>query len=116
MQIDCGGQAESYQDTAGGILVTFALALVVVFLVLAAVRKLPATGRHPFVGAARHYRDAGHDVRPSIDVHAQVGVVMPIGLMAKNGIPIVEFANQFRAGSRFAMGVVIIGGFMAASA
>lgn len=103
MQIDYSGQAESYQEISGEIVVTFTLALVVVFLVLAAqfesflqpvviLLSVPLA----ITGALITMFVLG----AAINVYAQVGMVMLIGLIAKNGILIVEFANQLRACGR----------------
>ncbi len=160
MQIFYSGQAESFQETSGGIVTTFALALLVVFLVLAAqfesfVQPVVILLSVPLAvaGALLTLFVLGE----AVNIYTQVGMVMLIGLMAKNGILIVEFANQLRdqgqplreavieaatvrlrpilmtvlstvlgavplvlssgagAESRFSIGLVIIGGFMAAS-
>jgi multidrug efflux pump len=94
------GQAESYQDTSGGVLATFGLALLVVFLVLAAqfesfVQPVIILLSVPLAvaGALATLFALGE----AVNVYSQVGMVMLIGLMAKNGILIVEFANQLRA-------------------
>ena len=78
---------------------TFLLALVIVFLVLAAQFE---SFRHPFIimmtvplavtGALLGLWLIGR----SINVFSQIGCIMLIGLAAKNGILIVEFANQLR--------------------
>ena len=93
------GQSATFKDTSGDIMITFAIALVVVFLVLAAQFE---SFIHPFVimlsvplavaGAIYALSIAGL----SINVYSQIGIILLIGLMAKNGILIVEFANQLR--------------------
>jgi multidrug efflux pump len=93
------GQAESYQETSGGLLATFGLALLVVYLVLAAqfesfVQPVVILLSVPLAvaGALVTLFALGE----AVNVYSQVGMVMLIGLMAKNGILIVEFANQLR--------------------
>jgi multidrug efflux pump len=99
MQISYSGQAESFQETSGGIAVTFGLALLVVFLVLAAqfesfVQPVVILLSVPLAvaGSLLTLLVLGE----AINIYTQVGMVMLIGLMAKNGILIVEFANQLR--------------------
>lgn len=100
MQIFYSGQAESFQETSGGIALTFALALLVVFLVLAAqfesfIQPVVILLSVPLAvaGALLTLFALGE----AVNIYTQVGMVMLIGLMAKNGILIVEFANQLRA-------------------
>jgi len=99
MQISYSGQADSFQETSGGIALTFALALLVVFLVLAAqfesfVQPVVILLSVPLAvaGALLTLFALGE----AVNIYTQVGMVMLIGLMAKNGILIVEFANQLR--------------------
>ena len=99
MSITWSGQAEQFQQTAGGLVTTFALALLVVFLVLAAqfesfVQPVIILLSVPLAvaGALLTLFALGE----AINIYSQVGMVMLIGLMAKNGILIVEFANQLR--------------------
>ena len=103
MQISYSGQAESYQETSGGIALTFALALLIVFLVLAAqfesfIQPVVILLSVPLAvaGALLTLFALGE----AINIYTQVGMVMLIGLMAKNGILIVEFANQLREQGR----------------
>jgi multidrug efflux pump len=100
MQISYAGQANTFQETSGGIALTFALALLVVFLVLAAqfesfIQPVIIMLSVPLAvaGALLTLLVLGE----AVNIYTQVGMVMLIGLMAKNGILIVEFANQLRA-------------------
>jgi multidrug efflux pump len=98
-QIDFGGQSREYLQAGGAALFTFGMALLVVFLVLAAQFESFA---HPLVimltvplavfGALLGLALTGN----TINLFSQIGIVMLIGLAAKNGILIVEFANQRR--------------------
>ncbi len=97
------GQAESFQETSGGLLATFGLALLIVFLVLAAqfesfIQPVVILLSVPLAvaGALVTLFALGE----AVNVYSQVGMVMLIGLMAKNGILIVEFANQLREQGR----------------
>ncbi|HKQ80855.1 MAG TPA: efflux RND transporter permease subunit [Steroidobacteraceae bacterium] len=98
-QIDYDGESREFRRSGGALYITFALALVIVFLVLAAQFE---SFRHPVVimmtvplavtGALIGLWLQGG----SINVFSQIGAIMLIGLAAKNGILIVEFANQLR--------------------
>jgi multidrug efflux pump len=98
-QIDWKGESREYQAAGGAVLLTFALALLVVYLVLAAQFE---SFIHPFVimltvplgvlGALLGLWAFGG----TLNLFSQIGIVMLVGLAAKNGILIVEFANQLR--------------------
>lgn len=102
-QIDWKGESREYQEAGGAILLTFTLALLIVYLVLAAQFE---SFIHPFVimltvpfalfGALLGLWVTGG----TLNLFSQIGIVMLIGLAAKNGILIVEFANQLRDDGR----------------
>jgi multidrug efflux pump len=93
------GQSRDYLETSGGAMWTFVIALIVVYLVLAAQFEsfvdpaaimlsvpLSITGAL----ATLWWLDA------SMNIYTQIGLILLVGLMAKNGILIVEYANQLR--------------------
>jgi multidrug efflux pump len=102
-QIDWKGESREYQEAGGAILVTFTLALLIVYLVLAAQFE---SFIHPLVimltvplavlGALLGLWITGG----TLNLFSQIGIVMLVGLAAKNGILIVEFANQLRDDGR----------------
>jgi hydrophobe/amphiphile efflux-1 (HAE1) family protein len=93
------GEAEALEQTNRDVLLTYAMALIVVFLVLTAqfesmVSALVVMTTVPFGMAAGVL--ALDLTGTSLNVYSQIGFVMLIGLMAKNGILLVEFADQLR--------------------
>ncbi len=98
-RISYKGLSREFQESSSAIYITFGLAFVIVFLVLAAQFE---SWIHPLIimltvplavtGALFALLVTGN----SLNIYSQIGIVMLLGLMAKNGILIVEFANQLR--------------------
>jgi len=94
------GEAETLGETSRDLLYTYLFAFVIVFLVLAAqfeslTSPVVVILTVPFGLAAAIY--ALFLTGTSLNLFSQIGLVMLIGLMAKNGILLVEFADQRRA-------------------
>lgn len=93
------GEAASLSDSQTGTYLVFGVAFLVVLLVLAAQFESLASAivimlTVPFGLAAALLAIAL--TGGSLNYYSQIGLVMLIGVMAKNGILIVEFANQLR--------------------
>lgn len=91
------GASRDFQEGSEGILFVFILALVLVFLILAAQFEsfrdpliIMFTVPLALVGALFSLWYFGQ----TLNIFSQIGMVMLIGLVTKNGILIVEFANQ----------------------
>ncbi|MDB5505995.1 MAG: multidrug efflux transporter [Devosia sp.] len=92
-------EAKTLGDANYGLLVTFGFALVVVLLVLAAQFEsvwsaIIVMATVPFGLACAIY--ALLLTGGTLNIYSQIGLVLVVGIMAKNGILIVEFANQLR--------------------
>jgi multidrug efflux pump len=96
---ELAGESLEFRESGTTLLFTFALALGFIYLVLAAQFESFVS---PFIimltvplaalGALLALKVSGN----SLNVYSQIGLVMLIGLITKNGILIVEFANQLR--------------------
>ena len=98
-QVDFAGQSREFLTAGGAVFFTFTMALLIVYLVLAAQFE---SFIHPFVimltvplavtGALLGLWVSGG----TLNLFSQIGIVMLVGLAAKNGILIVDFANKLR--------------------
>jgi hydrophobe/amphiphile efflux-1 (HAE1) family protein len=93
------GEAQTFEDTNREVIMTYVLAFLIVLLVLAAQFESVNSAvvvmlTVPFGLAAAIY--ALFLTGISLNIYSQIGLVMLIGLLAKNSVLLVEFANQLR--------------------
>jgi len=103
-QVEFVGDAEKFIESGNALVFAYILAVVVVYLVLAAqfesfihpITILVAVA-FSFTGALVALKFADLFIRPTtLNLFSKIGLVMLIGLVTKNSILIVEFANQLR--------------------
>lgn len=91
------GQARDFKESSSSLLYAFILALILIYLILAAQFEswvdpfiIMLTVPLSLLGAVLTL----YLTEQSLNVFSQIGIIMLIGLVTKNGILIVEFANQ----------------------
>ncbi|WP_374632048.1 efflux RND transporter permease subunit [Ferrovibrio sp.] len=109
-QIDYNGQSREFKQASGDIYFTFILALLFIYLVLAAQFEsfidpfiIMLTVPLSMTGALLALKLGGG----TMNIYSQVGLVTLVGLITKNGILIVEFANQLQEQGRSRLDAVI---------
>lgn len=91
------GDSKEFRESSSSLIFAFALALILIYLILAAQFE---SFKDPFIimltvplaiCGALIFMTVGEQ---TMNIFSQIGIIMLIGLVAKNGILIVEFANQ----------------------
>ncbi len=91
------GDSKEFRESSSSLMFAFILALVLIYLILAAQFE---SFKDPFIimltvplaiAGALIFMNSGNI---TMNVFSQIGIIMLIGLVAKNGILIVEFANM----------------------
>ncbi|HET7224419.1 MAG TPA: efflux RND transporter permease subunit [Candidatus Eisenbacteria bacterium] len=100
VRTDLAGESREYVESSGGLWFLFGVALLFIYLVLAAqfesfIHPLTILVSVPLAvfGALLTL----FLLHMSINIYSQIGLIMLIGLVTKNAILIVEYANQRRA-------------------
>ncbi|WP_391088096.1 vibriobactin export RND transporter permease subunit VexH [Vibrio sp. NH-UV-68] len=99
LSVSYSGESKDYKENQSSVLVVFGLALLVAYLVLAAqfesfinplvvMLTVPMGVFGGFLGL--------FVMGEGLNIYSQIGMIMLIGMVTKNGILIVEFANQLR--------------------
>jgi multidrug efflux pump subunit AcrB len=94
------GTSREFVESAGQIYLTFAIALVVIYLVLAAQFESflhPLTVMFSVPLASLGALLALWITDNSLNLYSQIGIILLVGLVTKNSILLVDFANQERA-------------------
>jgi multidrug efflux pump len=110
VQTDLDGQSREFRDSSGSIYFVFGMALIFIYLVLAAQFE---SWRNPLIimlsvplsmtGALLALWLSGG----TLSIYSQIGLITLVGLITKHGILIVEFANQLRDDGREMMDAVV---------
>ena len=104
------GQSKDFVESTSSLLFAFILALVLIYLVLSAQFE---SFRDPLIimltvplaltGALLFMKLSGQ----TMNIFSQIGLIMLIGLVSKNGILIVEFANQKKIAGQSKMDAIL---------
>jgi multidrug efflux pump len=104
------GASKDFQESSSGLYFAFLFALILIYLALAAQFEsfidplvIMFTVPLALIGALLALWMFGH----TINIFSQIGIIVLIGIVTKNGILIVEFANQRREAGLSTMEAVI---------
>ncbi len=98
-RISFAGESDEFKSSSSALYFTFAMALAIVFLALAAqfesfIHPIAIISAVPLAVTGALATMLAFGI--SMNVYSQIALIMLIGLTAKNAILIVEFANQLR--------------------
>ena len=111
--VSLGGEARELAESGNELLLAFALAIIVVLMVLASQFESLV---HPFtvlmavplavIGAIFTLKLMGS----TINLYSQIGMILLVGLVTKNSILLVEYANQMRSRGKEAVEAILEAG------
>jgi len=112
---DLNGASREFRETGDEMKITLVLALIFIYLVLAAQFEsfigpfvIMLTVPLGFVGALFvMWLNSKFGMGGTLNIYSRIGLVMLVGLITKNGILIVEFANQLRRSGKERLEAVI---------
>jgi multidrug efflux pump len=110
LQVDYAGTSREFKESGQALLVTFVLAVIFIYLVLAAQFE---SWVDPFIillsvplaltGGLLAQKLTGG----SLNIYSQIGLITLVGLVSKHGILIVDFANRLQAEGRGRLEAVV---------
>ncbi|EAT13422.1 efflux RND transporter permease subunit [Bermanella marisrubri] len=110
VQVDYKGQTREFMESGAGLMVTFLLALIFIYLVLSAQFesfKSPLIIMLSVPPALFGALFTLWIVGGTLNVYSQIGLLTLVGLITKHGILIVEFANQLQESGQDKLRAVI---------
>ena len=110
INISYSGESKEYKENSSSVMIIFGLALLVAYLVLAAqfesfinplvvMFTVPMGVLGGFIGMVL--------MNQGLNIYSQIGMIMLIGMVTKNGILIVEFSNQLQEQGKQKLAAVI---------
>ncbi|HEY8166398.1 MAG TPA: efflux RND transporter permease subunit [Gemmatimonadaceae bacterium] len=111
--VDLAGESREFAESGGALYFAFALALIFVFMVLAAQYESllhPLTVLLAVPLAVTGALAALFIARSTLNVYSQIGMILLIGLVSKNSILLVTYANQLRLEGRDAVSAMLEAG------